>query len=227
MSKILLIEDDRIIADGLVTALEHEGYEVLVARDGDAGLHAARTEAPDLVILDIMMPHLNGFEVTTELRRAGETVPIIVLSARAGLKDRVRGLDLGADDYLAKPFELEELLARIRRRLKEARGEVTRIGALGFDWDARRLVVIESQEEVALSSRELKLLEYVLRRPRRLLTRAQIIETVWGDEYDGTDRTVDNFIMALRRKIGGELLVTVRGEGYRFVPPAPEEKSGS
>lgn len=216
-ARVLVVEDDRIIADGLKLALSREGYDVTLAFDGDAGLHAARSERPDLIVLDIMVPYMNGFELTTELRRLGDDVPIIVLSARVAVKDRVRGLDLGVDDYMTKPFEIDELIARIRRRLGARKATATEFGGCRFDWEARTLTGAGG-EAVALSARELLLLEFILKRPNRIVSRAQIIEAVWGDEYDGTDRTVDNFIMQLRRKIGAEHLVTMRGQGYRFVP---------
>lgn len=215
MAKILVVEDDQFIADGLQLTLEREGHHVLLATEGTSGLHFAKTGAPDLIILDIMVPHLNGFEIITELRRVGDKVPVIVLSARTGLADRVRGLDLGADDYMAKPFEIEELLARIRRRLNAKTQETSQFGRFSYDWSTQQLINGDSQW-IVLSVRELKMLEFFLKRPQRIVSRSQIIESVWGDEYDGTDRTVDNFVMSLRRKIGGEFITTERGQGYRF-----------
>jgi len=215
MARILVVEDDEIIADGLNVALGKEGHEVLVATDGQDGLHYAKTSSPDLIILDIMMPFMNGFEVTTELRRSGENLPIIILSAREALSDKVRGLDLGADDYMTKPFKLEELLARVRRRLGGRTEATTAFGRNVYSWETQQLTDASGQP-VPLTTRERRLLEFVLKRPNRIITRNQIIDGVWGDEYDGSDRTVDNFIVRLRRKIGASHILTVHGQGYRF-----------
>jgi DNA-binding response OmpR family regulator len=215
MRRILVVEDDRIIADGLAQALRAEGYEVVVARDGQAGLHEAQVCRPDLLIVDVMMPHLNGFELTTELRRRGDRTPIIVLSARTETKDKIRGLDLGADDYLAKPFEIDELLARVRRRLDVDASRTSVVGAGIFDWQTSQLFDGDGRV-VPLLGKELLLLSYFLKRPRQIVSREQIIGTVWGDSYEGSDRTVDNFVAGLRKKIGQDQIATVRGLGYRF-----------
>jgi two-component system response regulator MprA len=219
-ARILIVEDDRIIADGLSRALAGEGYEVVVARDGEAALALANAQRPDLVLLDLMMPTMNGFEVTTELRRGGDAVPIIVVSARTDTRAKVRGLDLGADDFVAKPFDLDELLARVRRRLAGAAGgapRASRFAAFVYEWGAQELRRADGAP-LELSPTEHRLLQYFLRHPRHVATREQIIAAVWGDAYEGTDRTVDNFVMALRRKVGGDVITTVRGQGYRFAP---------
>ena len=215
-AQILVIEDDKIISNGLRQGLIAEGYSVTVAADGETGLHLAKTTNPDLLILDIMMPQLNGFEVITELRRSGDNVPVIVLSARTDPKDKVRGLDLGADDYVSKPFDLDELMARVRRHLGRRAENDQVFGEFIYKWKTRQLLKNKDQEFVVLNGKERKLLEFFLKRPGQIVTREQVLDGVWGD-YDGTDRTVDNLIVVLRKKIGGSHLVTERGLGYRFV----------
>ncbi len=218
--KIIVIEDDKIISNGLRQALTKEGYDVKCAFDGDSGLYMVKTEKPDLVILDIMMPHMNGFEVTTEVRRLGDSVPIIILSARVETKDKIRGLDLGADDYMTKPFDLDELLARVRRQLRRELENDEDIGELIYSWKNRSLLNPATKEIMTLTSKERVLLEFFLRRKNQIITREQILDGVWGADYDGTDRTVDNVIVSLRKKIGTQFLLTERGLGYRFVTKA-------
>ncbi len=215
MSKILIIEDDKIISEGLKQALEDEGYQVKCAYDGENGLYMVRTESPELVILDIMMPNMNGFEVTTEVRRQGNGVPIIILSARTESQDKIRGLDLGADDYVSKPFDLDELLARVRRHLKKQIDQEHEFGEFKYSWKERLLS--KNGAAILLQSKERVLLEFFLKRPNQIVSREQILDGVWGSDYDGTDRTVDNMIVALRKKVGARHLVTERGLGYRFV----------
>jgi DNA-binding response OmpR family regulator len=217
MSRILLIEDDLIISKGLRLALEAEGYEVVLAYDGAEGLFKANTEAPDLIVLDIMMPQMNGFEVAMELRRSGDRVPIIVLSARTESADKVRGLDLGADDYVEKPFDLDELLARVRRQLGRRSQVSAEFGDYRYDWQLKQLQAKASGEAIALTAKERRLLEFLLKRAGQIVTREQVLDAVWGADYDGTDRTVDNLVVSLRKKVGAACLVTERGSGYRFV----------
>lgn len=215
MSKVLIVEDDKVISDGLRQVLEGEGYEVACAFDGEDGLYMVKTEAPDLVILDIMMPNMNGFEVTTEVRRSGDSIPILVLSARTESQDKVRGLDLGADDYMTKPFDLDELLARVRRLLKKQHLENNQFGDFEYSWQDRTLS--QHGSFIQLQSKERLLLEFFLKRSNQIVSREQILDGVWGADYDGTDRTVDNLVVALRKKVGTQHLVTERGLGYRFV----------
>lgn len=215
MSKVLIIEDDKIISNGLKQALTIEGYEVNCAYDGDTGLYMVKTESPDLVIMDIMMPNMNGFEVTTELRRHGDKVPIIILSARTESKDKIRGLDLGADDYVTKPFDLDELLARVRRFLKKETHNIDNFGEFKYDWGLR--ILTDKSSTLTLSTKERLLLEFFLKRKNQIISREQILDAVWGADYDGTDRTIDNIIVSLRKKVGTEHLITERGLGYRFV----------
>lgn len=215
MCKILIIEDDKIISDGLRQALVSEGYEVSCAFSGDAGLYMVKTQSPNLVILDIMMPNMNGFEVTTEVRRSGDNIPIIVLSARTESLDKVRGLDLGADDYMTKPFDLDELLARIRRLIRREHAENESFGNFEYNWRDRTLS--QYGKFIQLQSKERLLLEFFLKRANQIVSREQILDGVWGADYDGTDRTVDNLVVTLRKKVGSIHVITERGLGYRFV----------
>lgn len=217
MSRVLIVEDDLIISKGLRLALEAGGYEVILAYDGAEGLYKAKTESPDLIILDIMMPQLNGFEVATELRRSGDSVPIIVLSARNEPSDKVRGLDLGADDYVEKPFDLSELLARVRRQLGKRLQQSQKFGECIYDWRIRELRDMRTNSPITLSTKERKLLEFFLKRTNQIVSREQVLDGVWGADYQGTDRTVDNVIVSLRKKVGADSLLTERGAGYRFV----------
>lgn len=216
MKKILIVEDDKALASGLAIAVRSQGYECIQAFDGIDGLHLARTALPSLVVLDIMMPHLNGFEIISELRRDGFTLPILVLSARGATKDKVRGLDLGADDYLSKPFELDEFLARLRRLLKVSPIESCQIGACCFDVDKKILFGADGKR-ISLTPKELSLLEFFLKRDERVVSRALVLDAVWGGDYEGTDRTIDNLVLSLRKKIGDAHIETIRGQGYRFV----------
>ncbi len=223
MHKILLIEDDSVIILGLTQTLKEEGYQVVSAQDGEQGLYAIKTESPDLVICDIMMPNMNGFEVISETRRLGENVPFIVLSARTGSPDKIKGLDLGADDYVSKPFDLEELLARIRRLLSKRSGQAFIFGNYEYNWKSRSLLLntektsVTAGRPITLQTKERLLLEFLIKRANQLVSREQILDGVWGSDYDGTDRTVDNVIVSLRKKLGSKHLITERGIGYRFV----------
>ena len=225
--RILIVEDDPSIFAGLRLNLEMEGYEVLHAADGHTAVQMFTSDLPELVLLDVMLPELNGFEVLEAIRKVDPNAAVLMLSARDGQEDKVLGLELGADDYVPKPFQLAELLARINAALRRSRlkkGGAT--GTLKFanvtiDTSDRR--VLRDGELLEMTTREYDLLVYLVRRPNRVSTRAAILEHVWGDEYEGTARTVDNFIARLRNKVevnGDQPLhiETVRGVGYRFVP---------
>ena len=227
--RILIIEDDPSILRGLQLNLGMEGYTVRSAMDGEVGLSLARTERPDLVVVDIMLPRLDGLSVVREIRREDSELPVLILSAKGQESDKVAGLKLGADDYLVKPFGLKELLARIDAllRRRRARGEtgtqksVKRVGALEVDLEARRATV--EGKPLDLTSREFDLLAYFITHPDRVHSREQLMEAVWGSRYFGTARTVDNFVARLRAHIGDDAenprhLETVRGVGYRFNP---------
>ncbi len=223
--RILVIEDDASISLGLRMNLEAEGYEVSVADDGERGLELARQEALDLVILDVMLPKLNGLEVLRSLRQAGQRVPIIVLSARGAEMDKVVGLELGAEDYVTKPFSLAELLARVKavmRRdalVREDSGSVVAFGDISVD-RGRRLV-LRDNEPVELTATQFDVLWCLVEAGGSVLSREEIIERVWGRGHHGTVRTIDNFMQQLRAKLEVDAqrplhLVTVRGVGYRL-----------
>lgn len=218
--KILVIEDDPSILLGLRMALGKEGYEVTSAEDGLAGLELAESGRFDLVLLDVMLPRLNGYEVLRSLRRSGRTIPVVVLSARSGEWDKVTGLDLGAEDYITKPFSVPELLARVRAALRRRRHEA--LLAYG-DWtiDPERREVCREGATVELTATEYNVLWELVRAQGRPLSRAQIFEAVWGPQHHGTHRTIDNFVAQLRNKLERDPaeprhLVTVRGVGYRL-----------
>ena len=223
---ILIVEDDPSILNGLQMNLEMEGYAISIAKDGRSATDIFEEVRPDLVILDIMLPKLNGFEVLERIRDVDPDTPVLMLSARDQQVDKVLGLKLGADDYMTKPFDLAELLARINAALRRKRIEKKgahkplNFGDVHIDRQARQ--VIKDDAEIEMTAREYDLLVYLAEREGRVVTRAQALDGVWGDDYEGTDRTVDNFIARLRTKIEAnpdtpEHIVTVRGVGYRFV----------
>jgi DNA-binding response OmpR family regulator len=225
MATILLVEDDAHMAEGLAYNLGRNGYEVLTARDGRAGLVAALGQRPALVILDLMLPLLDGFHVLERLRAAGSRVPVIVLSAKADEVDKIRGFDAGADDYMAKPFGVGELLARIRARLGEG-GSVaaaSRRFALGdgtVDLDGH--VFLRGEARVPLTPTEVRVLELLARRPGELVPREVLLREVWGLQR-ATSRTLDAHLARLRRKLERDPaaprhLLTVHGVGYRLAP---------
>lgn len=219
--KILVVEDDTSILRGLELNLQLEGFEVVATTDGAAALERVGHGDIDLVVLDIMLPQLNGYQVCQRLRAAGDDVPIILLSAKSAEPDIVMGLELGADDYVIKPFRVAELLARIRAHLRRRRapGEVTSFGEVEVDLERR--LVRRAGDIVDLSPREFDVLALLIAREGCAVTRESILASVWGHGYFGTDRTVDNFINKLRSKLDvpGEPrhILTVRGIGYRFV----------
>jgi DNA-binding response OmpR family regulator len=223
---ILVIEDDPSITMGLELNLNAEGYRVLLAHDGEEGLAKAREDGIDLVILDVMLPGLNGFEVLRALRRSGHDVPVLMLSARGAEIDKVMGLELGAEDYVTKPFGVAELMARVRavlRRDGKARVErdaVFRAGVLEIDPATRE--VTRGGQKVELTATEFDVLLCLIEAKGRVLSREQIQARVWGPDHHGTTRTVDNFLLQLRAKLEEDPtepkhLVTVRGVGYRFI----------
>lgn len=223
--RVLIVEDDESIALGLKLNLEAEGYGVEVAGDGDRGLCLAREGGFDVVILDVMLPKTNGFEVVRVLREAGETVPVIMLSARGDESDKVTGLELGAEDYITKPFGLAELLARVKAVLR--RDGITRsrvdpvveAGALVVNSNTRQ--VSRDGEVIALTATEFEILWCLVEAGGQVLSREQILAKVWGPGHKGTLRTIDNFLLQLRNKLEHDPalpdhLLTVRGVGYRF-----------
>jgi DNA-binding response OmpR family regulator len=223
--RVLVIEDDASIMLGLRINLEGEGYTVMSAEDGEQGLAAARAEAPDLVILDVMLPKLNGFQVLQTIRQDGLTMPIIVLSARTSEMDKVTGLELGAEDYVAKPFSLKELLARVRAALRRTVRQTGRhrpiwtFGDVQVDPTAR--TTFRAGLPVDLTVREFDVLMCLIEARGEALSRDAIFARVWGPNHHGTPRTIDNFVQQLRAKLEGdpqrpEHVMTVRGVGYRF-----------
>jgi len=225
--RILIVEDDASILIGLRLNLESEGYGVTEVRDGARALEAFRSERPDLVILDVMLPGMNGLEILSALRRDDPQIPVLMLSARDEQEAKILGLGLGADDYVTKPFDIAELIARInaalrRRRLKLGpQANQIAFGSVLIDLVAR--TVTKNGETLELTSREFDLLALLARARERVLSRSQILDGVWGGDYEGTERTVDNFIARLRTKIEDDPdaprhIQTVRGVGYRFMP---------
>ncbi len=222
---VLLVEDDPSIQKGLEMNLKIDGLRVLCASDGVAAVCAIRAAMPDLIILDLGLPGMDGFDVLREVRKDDTEVPILVLSARASEAEKVLGLSLGADDYVTKPFGLAELLARVRALLRRSRrrssNSVLKFGPVELDVEARVMKV--SGAEVEVTALEFDLLKYFAEQPMRAVTREQIMQAVWGAGHAGTPRTVDNFIARLRSKIGDDpanpkYIETVRGVGYRFNP---------
>jgi DNA-binding response OmpR family regulator len=223
--RVLVVEDDSSIMLGLRINLEAEGYAVLAAEDGERGLEIAREDRPDLVILDVMLPKMNGFQVLQAIRADGLLMPIIVLSARTGEMDKVTGLELGAEDYVAKPFSLAELLARVRAALRrgprapEVPRSVHLFGTVQVDIGGR--TVTRAGSPVEMTATEFDLLVCLIEARGVALSRDAIFARVWGPNHHGTPRTIDNFIQQLRAKLEPDPqrprhVVTVRGVGYRF-----------
>jgi two-component system response regulator MprA len=219
---VLVADDDRAVREALERALQLHGYEVALASDGDTALTAVDSRTPDAVVLDVMMPGLDGLDVTRRLRRQGNRIPILLLTARDAVGDRVEGLDAGADDYLTKPFALQELLARLRALLRrvvppdDAADEVLAFADLAMDLASRD--VRRGHRAIELTRTEFTLLEMFLRRPRRVLERSFILEEVWGYDFPTTANSLEVYVGYLRRKTEAEgeprLIHTVRGVGY-------------
>ena len=223
--KILVVDDERAVRESLRRALELEGYEIELAADGEEALDRLEANSqPDALVLDVLMPGIDGLEVCRRLRRSGNTLPVLMLTARAEVENRVEGLDAGADDYVTKPFALEELLARLRALLRRASpdgGEVLRFADLELDPGTRE--VTRDREQIELTRTEFSLLELFLRNPRQVLTRSIIFERVWGYDFGFSSNSLDVYIGYLRRKTEGggkpRLIHTVRGVGYALKEP--------
>ena len=216
--RILVIEDDEAIVKVLRRGLAYEGYQVDTALDGESGLVLARDHHPDLVVLDWMLPGMDGLEVCQRLR-AGGGIPVLMLTAKDTLQDRIMGLDAGADDYLVKPFELDELLARVRallRRTQPERAPILTFADLTLDTSTRQ--AIRKGRTISLTAKEYDLLELFLRHPRQVLTREMIFDRVWGYDFGGESNVLDVYIRYLRQKLEAEgevrLIHTARGVGY-------------
>src|SRR6201997_1758769 len=219
--RLLLVEDDAMIGEAIRTGLKRDGFTVDWVRDGESADRVLRTEQFDLLLLDLGLPRKDGLQVLKSLRARHETLPVLIITARDAVSDRVQGLDAGADDYLIKPFDLEELAARIRALLRRKAGRsAPRIEHLGVVLDPAAHRVTQDGVEVSLSPREFALLQLLLERPGVILSRGQIEERLygWGEEVESN--AVEVHIHGLRRKLGAQFILTVRGVGYR-VRPAP------
>ncbi|MDQ3782478.1 MAG: response regulator transcription factor [Actinomycetota bacterium] len=218
MNRILIAEDERGIASFLEKGLRAEGFTTLVVEDGPSAVSAARDRDFDLVILDLGLPYLDGHEVLAEIRGRGERMPVIILTARKGVGDAVTGLEGGADDYVTKPFRFQELMARIRARMRDqGTSEVTVLEVGDVTLDLRTRKATTGGKEVELSAREFTLVETLMRHPGQVLSRQQLLSHVWGYDFDTGSNIVDVYIGYLRRKLGKDLIETVRGMGYRLI----------
>lgn len=226
MTRVLVVEDDPAILRGLIVNLETEGYEVVSAADGADGYRLAQDQSPDLLVLDLMLPSLSGYELCKKLRDEGSNVPIIMLTARGEESDRVLGLDLGADDYVTKPFSVRELMARIRALLRRTNGEGALPSELHFEdvevdflgFEARR-----SGDRIDMTRKEFGLLRHLVSRSGEVVGRDELLDQVWGYKSYPESRTVDNHVANLRGKLESDPtnprhLITVRGVGYKWLP---------
>ena len=217
--RLLLVEDDPRLASVLMRGLRENGYAVDHAADGEAALDRLATNDYDGVVLDLMIPRVDGLEVCRRLRQERATVPVLMLTARDSVTDRVRGLDAGADDYLTKPFAFDELLARLRalmRRGPAMTEALLRAGGVAIDMRSHR--VTRGKEEIVLTTKEYALLEYLARNAGRVVGREEIAEHVWDERYDPFSNIIDVYVNRLRKKVDPDLIVTRRGEGYMLRP---------
>ena len=226
---VLIVEDERAIVEILKFNLKREGYETMEALDGETGLKLALEGDPDLILLDVMLPKMNGFDICAEIRRAGKVTPVIMLTAREEETDKIFGLEAGADDYITKPFSMRELMARVKANIRRRdldygvrpKGELLRAGALTVDPAA--FTVTKDASPVELTQKEFDLLLYLIRERGRVFTREDLMQKVWNYDYFGDMRTVDVTVRRLREKIENdpgkpELILTKRGVGYYFAP---------
>lgn len=220
MSKILVVEDEAGISSFIAQGLAEEGMEAVVAATGSAAVEQVLESEFDLVILDIGLPDMDGFEVLKQIRGQGASMPVIILTARSSVEDTVAGLEGGADDYMPKPFRFEELVARIKLRIKQSGGgsdkpsHIIQVGNL--ELDTRRRQAVADSKPVELSSREFTMLRAFMEHPDQVLSRSQLLEMVWGYGFDPGSNVIDVYVRYLRRKIGAKRIVTVRGMGYRL-----------
>ena len=229
MARIVLVDDDANLRHTLGYALRQEGFEVFAAEDGERGLEAFHQSRPDVVLLDVMLPNLDGFEVCRRIRKESD-VPILMLTARDTEVDKVVGLELGADDYLAKPFSTRELVARVRALLRRTRQTAAPVGerleSAGLLLDAVRHRVTLEGREISLKPKEFDLLAFFMAHPGQVFGREQLLASVWGYDFAGDSRTVDTHVKTLREKLDDDAehplwIDTVRGVGYRFRETAP------
>lgn len=224
MSRIIVIEDDRAILRGLKDNLEYESYTVFTAMDGEEGYRLVHAHRPDLIVLDLMLPKMDGYELCQKIRGEGVTVPVLMLTARSEEADRIRGLDLGADDYVTKPFSVPELLARIRAALRRSKPCAAMPERIRFDDVVVDFVRFEARKEdelLKLSRKEFGVLRLLASRAGQVVTRSDLLDEVWGHDYFPTTRTVDNHIASLRAKLESNpahpaRLITIHGVGYKL-----------
>jgi DNA-binding response OmpR family regulator len=225
MTKVLIVEDDPAILRGLADNLRFEKYEVLTAMDGEAGYKLQRSESPDLIVLDLMLPRMSGLELCRKLRAEGVQVPVLMLTARSEEADRVLGLDLGADDYVTKPFSVRELMARVRALLRRSNSAADLPNDLRFgdvEVDFRRYVALRKGKPVDMTRKEFAILRLLVSRTGEVVTRDELLDEVWGSEAYPVTRTVDNHIAGIRAKLEPnpsrpQYIRTVHGVGYKFV----------
>jgi DNA-binding response OmpR family regulator len=217
--RLLVVEDDVKLVRALQRGLQIEGYAVDVAHRGDEALAHADANEYDAIVLDLMLPGLDGFAVCKALREREHWTPVLMLTARAGVQDRIRGLDAGADDYLVKPFDFGELLARLRALMRRGPADqpsALEIGDLSVDPATR--IATRDGTQVELTATEFAVLEFLARQPGRVVSRAQLLEHVWDENYDGSPNIIDVYVGYLRKKLGRELIRTVRGTGFVLEP---------
>jgi two-component system OmpR family response regulator len=224
--QVLVVDDESNITELVAMALRYEGFDVAVADSGRSALEAARSSPPQLMVLDVMMPDLDGFEVARQLSLSGHRIPILFLTARDATEDKVRGLTVGGDDYVTKPFSLEELVARVHAILRRVAGDDRQTSKIEFadlvmDLDTQE--VWRASEAIDLTATEFRLLRYLMLNPRRVLTRAQILDHVWDYDFGGDARVLETYVSYLRKKVDREephLIHTIRGMGYSLrLPP--------
>ena len=224
--RLLVVEDDKDLSRQIVGALEGAGYAVDRAFDGEEGHFLGDTEPYDAIVLDIGLPKKDGVSVLEEWRKAGRAMPVLILTARDRWSDKVQGFDAGADDYLAKPFHTEELLARLRALLRRAAGHATSEIACGpVKLDARAGRVTVNGAAIKLTSHEYRLLSYLMHHIGRVVSRTEIVEHLYDQDFDRDSNTVEVFVGRLRKKLGADIIETVRGLGYIVAPPAPPGKA--
>ena len=225
LTRVLVVDDEPNITSLVTTALRYEGFEVASAANGREALNEVASFRPHLVVLDVMLPDLDGFEVARRLRQEARRVPILFLTAKDATEDKIRGLTLGGDDYVTKPFSLEELLARIRavlRRATDAGDSTTRLSFADLELDEETREVFRHNTSIELTPTEFKLLRYLMMNPRRVLSKSQILDYVWEYDFDGDANVVETYISYLRKKVdslGPPLIHTLRGAGYSLRTP--------
>jgi DNA-binding response OmpR family regulator len=225
MKKILIVEDDQAILKGLITSIESAGYNIVSASDGEEGFKLGKTLKIDLIILDVMLPNKDGFEICSDLRKERINTPILMLTSKREEIDKVLGLEIGADDYMTKPFSVRELLSRIKAILRRKNEIITSIDEYSFDninLDFKKMEAIKNSRLIKLSALEFKILKYLIEREGEVVSRNKLLDDVWGYEAFPTTRTVDNYILSIRKKIENNPaepvhILTVHKSGYKFV----------